>query len=98
VNSATICCGGYEHSVGSFATSHDGGNNWNKIGIADNGVFCLCLFDDLCGYALVGSYGGNMVWGTSDGGSSWKRLTQPRLIRQGGATSEGLTSPFQEFN
>jgi len=76
IDSKTICFGGYKNQAGFFTMTHDGGNSWQELNIYDNGVFNVFFLDDLRGWALVGSYGGNMVWGTSDGGLNWSRLSQ----------------------
>ncbi|MER9757426.1 hypothetical protein NKJ46_29110 [Mesorhizobium sp. M0166] len=90
----SICYAGYSHSAGLFATTHDAGMTWHEVQISDNGVTDVFFKDDLRGWALVGSYGGTMVWGTSNGGLTWSRLTQPRLVQWGGRRFKGLTSPF----
>ena len=87
IDSKTICFGGYRNGRGFFTTTHDGGAIWHEISISDNGVINVSFLGDLRGWALVGSYGGNMVWGTSDGGLNWSRLTQPGEM--------GLTSRFK---
>jgi photosystem II stability/assembly factor-like uncharacterized protein len=86
INTKTICFGGYKNRGGFFATTHDGGDTWRELNIYDNGVMNVFFLDNLRGWALVGSYGGAMVWGTLDGGLNWSRLTQPGKM--------GLSSPF----
>jgi hypothetical protein len=87
IDTGTFCCGGYKHAFGFFAITHDSGGAWREVGISDNGVIAVLLLNDQRGWGMVGSYGGNMVWGTADGGLTWSRLTQPQ---------EGsLRSPFE---
>jgi hypothetical protein len=95
ITSKTICFGGYAHGAGFFTTTHDGGDTWHEINISDNGVIDVFLLNDLRGWALVGSYGGNMVWGTLDGGMNWSRLTQPRAILMHDYQVMALASPFE---
>jgi hypothetical protein len=97
ISEDTICYAGYCNAFGCFATTHDGGTTWHRVGISDNGVFDVFFMDNLRGWALVGSYGGILVWGTSDGGLSWSRLTQPQRAAWPGYPDGllGLSSPFK---
>jgi hypothetical protein len=93
VDRDVICRGGYNGS-GVLWTTHDGGTSWHEETITDNGVISVFLLDSLHGWALVGSYGGDMMWGTVNGGQSWSRLIPPRPVESGGTIMTGLSSPF----
>jgi hypothetical protein len=90
IDNKTVCVGGT-----FFWTTQDAGATWQEVALSDNLVIDVFLLDQLRGWALAASYGGNMVWGTIDGGLTWTRLTQPRLVHQGGQQFVGLASPFE---
>lgn len=72
-----MCAAGYNldgFPNGYLSVFHPSQAVWLDRQISHNGVFNACFHGEDMGWALAGSYGGNMVWGTSDGGQNWSRL------------------------
>lgn len=89
--SGTTVMGGY-HQYG-YLTIQNATEGWRRDNtIADNGIIDACLLDDTHGWAIAGSYGGNMPWISEDGGATWTRLPKKTVYRG----MEGITSPFSE--
>jgi hypothetical protein len=94
VDSDRIWFGGYDQSWGYFSRTIDGGKSWHTQSIGANGVVDIFFTDALRGWAIVGSYGGDLVWGTLDGGQNWNMLTQPTRHRWDDRMVEGISTPF----
>lgn len=62
--------------------------SWCEGVLGDNGVIDGWVLDRKHAWAILGSYGGNMIWRTVDGSITWERLPLP----EGGV----ITSPFSE--
>jgi photosystem II stability/assembly factor-like uncharacterized protein len=90
-NDGTVIAGGY--SMYGLLTVLNSIKDWrHDVRIVDNGIIDACLLDDTYGWAIAGSYGGNMPWRTEDGGATWSQLPK-EIIYQG---VKGITSPFAD--
>lgn len=82
----TAIAGGYINASGRLCVLNADELRY-EVSIADNGIIDACLLDDIRGWAIAGSYGGNMPWRTEDGGATWSQL--PKQLASG-----SITSPF----